>query len=222
MKIANQLTIKDWNDLKLRLDVNNAEFWGMAFTFFEQRIVTRYLLPINQILDMNLNTGEGFAVVGLQCSLIETIECFYNGWIHNPSKKPRYSFREKDDHSPAHYGTNYLNNQNIFESFFINRSPFKELPNKIDGASFYESVRCGLLHETQTKSNWLIRTNKDKSVFYEEINGKKILYRTEFQNALIQVIEGYKKEITEGVDSYNITLRENFIAKLDRICKISV
>ena len=83
LRIAGNLTIKDWEDLEKKLDQNNDELWSLAFHFFEERIRTRYFNPINAILDLKLNKGEGFAVVNLQCSLIETIESFINGWVYN-------------------------------------------------------------------------------------------------------------------------------------------
>ena len=79
MRIAGTLTTKDWNELITNLNSEKDENWGLAFHFFEERMRTRYLNPINAILKMPDNLGEGFAVVNLQCSLIETIESFING-----------------------------------------------------------------------------------------------------------------------------------------------
>ena len=90
IKIAANLTIKDWKDTVATLDCSSNKDWATAFNFFEQRITTRCLNPINQILGMDLNTGEGFAVVNLQCSLIETIESFHEGWIFD---KMKYYYR---------------------------------------------------------------------------------------------------------------------------------
>src|SRR5665647_743619 len=84
IKIAGELMMKHWKALKLNSDKN--ENWDKAFNFFEKRITTRYLNPIHEILNMDLNTGEGFAVVNLQCSLIETIESFQEGWIFHKNK----------------------------------------------------------------------------------------------------------------------------------------
>ena len=58
MKIAGELTTKDWKDLEEKLEPNNDELWGLAFSFFEERIKTRYLNPINAILDLKLNFLE--------------------------------------------------------------------------------------------------------------------------------------------------------------------
>ncbi|AIN75130.1 hypothetical protein O8E88_001351 [Flavobacterium psychrophilum] len=209
MDIAGKLTIKDWKELAVRLKNEEDENWGLAFHFFEERIRTRYLNPINAILNMDLKTGEGFAVVNLQCSLIETIESFINGWIF--STNPYGWFKNeialgKNDKA--------LNNQEIFKSFFDKRNPFIEL--NIRGDEFFKYVRCGLLHETQTKNGWKIRAyGVDKSI------DSKIIYRDIFQKDIETVIENYKNLILKNDKITSVELRENFIAKFNHICKVS-
>lgn len=69
ISIAGKQTISEWEILKENLDLNNDVNWDDAYDFFEKRITTRYLNPIEKILNMHLHSGEGFAVVNLQCSL---------------------------------------------------------------------------------------------------------------------------------------------------------
>ncbi len=180
---------------------------GESVPFFEERIRTRYLKPIEAILAINDNLGEGVAVVNLQCSLIETIESFYNGWIY---KFPKFFLI--DGTSPAG-----IKNGDIFISFFSKRHPFNSTAPQINGMEFYRNVRCGLLHETQTKNGWVIRSKEE--VFYKEADGKKIIYRSDFQSALTIVIGNYKFDIIKGIDT---DLRSNFIAKFDHICNESI
>ena len=79
MRIAGNLTISNWLELSINLKCDSYDDWSIAFQYFEERIKTRYINPIKSILDIGYNLGEGFAVVNLQCSLIETIESFING-----------------------------------------------------------------------------------------------------------------------------------------------
>ena len=213
IKIAGLLTIKAWKDLEDIVNSSTNKNWENAFNFFEQRITTRYLNPIHKILNMNLSTGEGFAVVNLQCSLIETIECFYNGWIYEKS-----DYKKNGAVVKYPIGSNdKMKNKHVFENFFKEREPFKKV--NIDGKSFYQDVRCALLHETQTKNGWVIR-DKHYDRFYEEIEGEKIIYRTNFQTSIETVIGKYKKDIVEG-EAASKDLHENFKAKLNHICKVS-
>jgi len=218
MNIAENKTIGEWEILEKKLKPAYNENWDEAYNFFELRICTRYLKPIEAILHLNTNNGEGFAIVTLQCSLIETIESFINGWIY------RYP------HFINQNGIKLKSNDKIFKSFFSKRSPFKHYPIKIIGGKFYKNVRCALLHETQTKDNWKIKSDTFTAGFaYEEINGgnfvEKTIYRENFQRDLKILISKYKTSIISGVEFDGISaceLRENFISKFNHICKESI
>lgn len=217
IKIAGNLTIQQWSELVTTLHQGKDEKWDLAFRFFEERIRTRYLRPIHTILKMNDNLGEGFAIVSLQCSLIETIESFINGCIHEYDMKSEKLKWKRNRKIIFH------SNRSIFKSFFEKRSPFSKF--KISGNQFYEYVRCPILHETQTKNNWKIRQDVDKTgLSYLENEDEKIIYRENFQRDLEILIENYKNALINGLEFDGIlsnVLRENFIAKFNHICKVS-
>lgn len=216
MRIAGNLTNTDWFELSKTLDNDCDDNWSLAFYFFEERIKTRYLIPIQSILAVEDNLGEGFAVVNLQCSLIETIESFINGWKYDTFSNSWFKIKGEKIN---------LSSKEIFNSFFANRKPFSENMN-ISGENFYRHVRCALLHETQTKDNWQVRRDTLKSgLVYEEIaKGDvlvKIIYRENFQYALEGLISFYKQSIITG-NEFNefsgIELRNNFREKFNNIC----
>lgn len=224
MEIAGKLSIRDWAELEKVLKSEEEENWGLAFHFFEERIRTRYLNPIKSLLDMDLNNGEGFAVVNLQCSLIETIESFINGWIYHNDKdsntKTGWYLRKIETKNQVKIQLKpviFLKNEDIFISFFKKRESIFGLD--VEGLDFYKSVRCGLLHETQTKNGWKIRADgPDKSI------DKKIIYRNNFQKDIESIIKNYKESIINGNDFDGIeikVLRENFISKFNHICEKS-
>ena len=238
MQIAGKKTTGDWIKLvgtreKYLIDCNRAEkwVWEEVYKFFEERINTRYINPINTLLNMKQNAGEGFAIVNLQCSLIETIESFINGWIyHNDNKseiKNGWYTRIIQESSRAKKHMNpdeNLTNEDIFISFFKNRDPF--IKHNIDGSDFYKSVRCGLLHETQTKNNWKIKFDTLKTgLSYGKNEEEKIIFRENFQRDLEIVIADYKKAIVNGLcvwDRSNIALiRQNILFKFNHICEKS-
>lgn len=221
MRIAGKLTIKDWQELESILKPKENKNWGNAFHFFEERIRTRYLEPIQAILDIKKSEGEGFAIVNLQCSLIETIESFINGWVHNSANNKWYDKKIENGYAQMD-GKRLKKNHDIFISFFSKRSPFKEL--QICGEDFFRNVRCALLHETQTKNNWFIRKDSSKISSYEYANGEKTIYRDQFQKDLKLVVEDYKKAIIEGRkygkgEISTKVLRENFKAKFCHLSK---
>src|SRR5690554_3867198 len=118
MRIAGKLTIKQWKELEQTLNNREDVCWEYAFRFFEERIETRYLEPIEAILNIGNNKGEGFAVVNLQCSLIETIESFINGWVYKckyddkkkKKKKKKYNWYHRENKMKSPYSKCYLRN----------------------------------------------------------------------------------------------------------------
>lgn len=208
MKIANNLTVQDWTNLSKKLKPIHNDNWEEAYIFFESRICTRYLKPIEAIINLRKNNGEGFAIVNLQCSLIETIESFISGIIHN---HPYFLMKNQKA---------FRNNSKIYNLFF-NR--FSNNFNQLNGKNYYLCVRNSLLHETQTKKNWFILAKSNLPYKYED--NKHIIYRNNFQNEILNILKEYKKSIINGDKFYGIDsceLRENFISKFNHICKESL
>lgn len=223
IKIAGDLRIKDWTETLKSNNLSEKKQWILLFNFFEQRIKTRYINTLNLIIQQNINNGEGFSIVNLQCSLIETIECFINGWIYH---NERNSEHKKGWYKKTISEENLINkinsNKFIFISFFENIN--FNLFDKIDGDDFYTSVRCALLHETQTKNKWIIKKGDNSNIAYEEKNEFKIIYRNNFQKCIEKEIQNYKIAIINGSRYRELEsneLRENFISKFNHICKQS-
>lgn len=228
IKIAGVHTVKQWKELEQTLNNREDVCWEYAFRFFEERIETRYLEPIEAILNIGNNKGEGFAVVNLQCSLIETIESFIQGWVYNATKTvdKKGNTWYSEDKIVIYKNDEELKNLNIFVSFFDNREPFniKFEENNLQGDDFYWNVRCALLHETQTKNNWKIKKSIDDKNAFEVKGGFKILYRENFHRDIKEVIKNYKSAIVEGEKFDGIEgnkLRQNFRDKFNHICNQS-
>jgi len=147
----------------------------------------------------------------LQCSLIETIECFYNGWIAKGNKHCETSNRKK-----------IIDHIVVFNSFLNKIDSFRKY--NLNAKDFYINVRCGLLHELQTKNNWIILDSKSNkaSFFLREKDNKKIIYRSNLQAEIEKEFENYKKIIVCG-DNISGTvdlkkIRQDFIGKINLIC----
>lgn len=204
-RIAGDYTIGDWLRLKnsLERDFSNT-IWKDAYTFFEMRITTRYLKPIEDIQKNSNIEGEGFSMMVIICSLIEALETFRQGKVYRrPSKE-----------SPLDEAKEYFKSQQIFENFLKNRAPFKEYFS-IDGLAtdFYENVRCALLHEAATRGGWKIRI--DTTALVEKRNGSVILNRNLFVDAIKLYMSNYRTELLGSDDE----LKRAFIQKFDSICE---
>jgi hypothetical protein len=205
IKIAGELTIGDWLQLKesLEPEFGNDKLWNDAYAFFEDRITSRYLKPIEAIEKGCEIEGEGFAISAIICSLIEALETFRLGKI----------YKRASTGNPLDETKFYFKSQYIFEDFLKNREPFKE-HFAVDGLAtdFYENVRCALLHEAATRNGWKIRINT--KVLVEKCNESHILNRTIFVEDIKHYMCHYKAELLGSVE-----LKKAFIQKLNLICE---
>ena len=98
-----------------------------AVKIFHDRIETRYLEYIESILD---HSTSGFAVLTLECALIETLQQFRTGKGKTPKKKV------------GEYFVSFLTETSFGAHF---DRPKAEL--------FYTSIRCGLHHQSEAEGN---------------------------------------------------------------------
>jgi hypothetical protein len=89
MRIAGKYTAQQWMALKSCLQSTpSPDLWDLAFRcFYLTRIDTRYLQPIASIQRDDTESGEGFAIVALFCSLIEFLESCERGYNFRLLKK---------------------------------------------------------------------------------------------------------------------------------------
>jgi hypothetical protein len=203
--IAGRRTIKDWKAFQptLILGGDTKPWEKAAKDYFEARLVSRYLTPIKTLQQSGSQRGEGFSIVAVQCSLIEFLESTVQGTSYRyvpPKGVPPLGQYE------------YSNSGEIFVSFLVNRPPFKNDFTTQDVArDFYEGVRCGLLHEARTKNGWMILAKNSGSQTIDA--NQKIIYRDNFQTALLAFVEWYK-----GALPSDRALQEAFIRKFDSLC----
>lgn len=179
--------------------------WKAAFELLYTRIRTRFLNPIDWILEKRHDVGEGFSVVALQCILIEFLEAFYQGKIFTTSKAPQ-EFE-------------YNSSKQLFSDFLMKHKPFSEhFTTKANANGFFDNVRCGLLHEAATKKTSRINNapTHDMLVLFEANDPSNMrIYRENFYRAIIEFVESYKSELLSSR-----ALQINFIRKIDDICGI--
>jgi Gamma-glutamyl cyclotransferase, AIG2-like len=209
--ISASTDVAAWKNLRLKLldglhqNANEKSDWEFAYSLFHTRIKTRFLNPIDWILEKRHNVGEGFSVVALQCILIEFLEAFYQGKIYTTSKEPR--------------NFEYNSSRNLFCDFLMKHEPFSDYFKKEANATgFYDNIRCGLLHEAATKQTSRINNaprHKMLVLFEENDPSNMRIYRENFYQALCDYIASYKIKLLAEKD-----LQMNFIRKWDDICGI--
>jgi hypothetical protein len=202
--IAGRRTIKDWKAFRPTLiPGGDPKPWEKAANdYFDARLVSRYLTPIETLQQSGSQRGEGFSIVAVQCSLIEFLESTVQGTSY------RYVPRRKGVPPLGQY--EYSSSGDIFVSFLVNRPPFKNDYTEDIARDFYESVRCGLLHEARTKNGWTILAKNSGGQTIDA--NRKIIYRDNFQTALLAFVEWYK-----GALPSDCALQEAFLRKFDSL-----
>lgn len=112
---------------------------------------------------------HGFTIMANSCLLIETLYAFYKG--NNETESP---------------------NENAFKWFFESHKDFKDFIEL--SKDFYKNVRCGILHQAETKNGWLINRTDPKLInkslksinaelFLGKLNDAIIIYKEKLTNS---------------------------------------
>ena len=195
LKISPKYSKADWDSLNLNY---GSKDWNMAVDIFEDRMNGRFFNQI-KILEKNkdreVGKFAGFAIIALDCLIIETLQQFYNGQEETPS-----------NHSNAFH--DFFQKSNVFKAFFTSKGKT---------FIFYSHIRCGLLHQAQTKMKSLIHIRNEPILAWANVKKKTdgiLVQRQLFHQEIITVFTNYCNELRNPI---NTMLRTNFKAKMDFI-----
>ena len=197
IKISPKYYQQDWNNLVLK--TRDAPDWDVAIDIFEDRMNGRFLKQID-LLDKNpkrnIGVFAGFAIMALDCLLIETLEQFYKGKIRTGKGMDEKAFFDFFQRSPK------------FKLFFDTQAK---------ATIFYQQIRCGLLHQAQTKKKSTIHIRSEKMLQW--VDPKKIDDGIKIQRRLFhdEVLTIYNKYIVDLKDSKQLNLKRKFGRKMDHI-----
>jgi hypothetical protein len=187
MRISAQYTTEDWKALKF-LDQTE---WELAVDMFHDRIYSRYVDHIDSLLTRKVS---GFAVLSLDCVLVETMQQFREGTRNTPWGKGKQYFVK-----------------------FLTGTAFSDYFTKTSAERFYYEIRCGLLHQSEAEGSSRIKrgawplvelTSNDKSV---------IVNVPRFHELLKAVIASYEKELLQ---QESVAVRKAFRTKMNFICRV--
>lgn len=188
MKISPHYTVEDWSALDFSRELD----WLKAINIFEDRIKGRFFKFIDKIKKFEF---AGFAVMALDCLLIETLQQFYEGKAQTPERESKKYFKN-----------------------FLTRGAFKDYFTEDMAEKFFEQVRCGILHQAEVKENSKIRIIKCTPLVSFTCDKKGlIINRMLFHEQLVKEFEEYVSHLKNPKKR---KLRDNFKKKMNYICRI--
>lgn len=193
MYIAPNFTDQDWNNLDLD---GNEDDWQTAINALEDRIKSRYIEPVDQLIEFekdvsHKNKRYGFPFLAIDMLLIETFQAFKEGL---PDSKGR---------SKSLF-TKFLMESQCFSHYFKNEKECKEL---------YEQFRCGILHQAEVQGPVLVWSVGD---LIERDANPPTLNRVFFHRGLKKEFESYVASLR---NSSSVELRKTFRTKMDFIAE---
>lgn len=184
MRISPQYSVRDWQARSFSTE----EDWHTAIDIFADRIYGRFIKPIDVIKGYEY---AGFAVIALDCLLIETLQQFKEGL--SKSQKSGGAFVR-----------------------FLTESSFKSYFDGKKATLFYKQFRCGILHQAETKESSIIRIDSPLVNYSDDKKGL-VINRCLFHKQLVTELENY---ISQLQDPSNKDLRMKFKRKMDFICRL--
>lgn len=193
MQIAPNFEAAKWRTLAL--DDPASPDWEVAISVLDRRIRERYLAPADFLISSEEETSAterrfGFAVLAIDCLLVETLGAFIDGLEETTNRS-----------------------KETFCKFLTSRPTFRQLFSQALAEKFYKEFRCGVLHQAEVGGNskvWsvgpLVRTEGDSI----------IVNRNEFHGGLKSEFTAYLGELR---DTRNAQLRANFRKKMNFIAR---
>jgi hypothetical protein len=193
MRIAPGFDSADW--LSLALNDDDSADWHRAIVIFDARIRGRFLDPVQQLIDSEaaLNRYDrrfGFAVMAIDCLLVETLQAFVLG------------LSDTRDRS-----------REMFVSFLAVQPSFAPPFTPKRAGTFFEDFRCGILHQAEIGRH--SRVVSEGPLL--EIEGPALVVnRNAFHHALTTEYIAYLQDLGNPAHE---RLRANFRSKMNFIAR---
>jgi hypothetical protein len=163
------------------LELEKAKDKNQIVVFVRERFTERYITPLKG----DPKRKHGFCTMAICCLMIEALESFWQGW------------KDSNGRSKSAFNSFFHRNQNL--NVFCNCAN-----------DFYYNVRCGILHQAETKNGWHIR--RKGPIF--DLETKKI-NATKFHKAMEECLKYYCNELKKS--DWNSKIWEDFRKKMEVI-----
>lgn len=166
--------------------------WQEAVSIFQDRLETRYLEHIRELL---MHPTSSFVVLALDCALIETLQQFRLGKNSTPSGQV-----------------------NAFFTTFLTTTSFSRYFDQDSARIFYKTIRCGLLHQAEAGETSRVKRGADLPLVSFTTDQRGIIVNTKlFHSQLEYVITEYANELRR---TESVSARDAFRKKMNYICRV--
>jgi hypothetical protein len=197
-ELASGFTVSQYLKLrpKLTSSLPDVDAWRELISAVRRRIDERFLEPIRQLARFDdrddLPFRPGFAILALDCLLIDAIQSFREGRVSTGEVSPAHSFKT-----------------------FLRSLRFEEFSGK-DRSDFFDHVRNAILHNGETRGDWKIRIDTDRMLERNSTTGTRIINRHYFHSAVEEEWAGFVA-LLESEDS---AARATCLRRMDAIAGI--
>lgn len=193
--ISEKYTYEDY--LKLEFELNSPEeVWEKAIDIFIDRINSRFFYAIDKLME-NKDRYEmlkyGFAIMTLQCSLIDTFAKFRYG--SNKQTERFYMFLKE----------------------YLIKNIDEEEKQKI-ASKFYKDIRCGLVHSGSTENMSGLSCDAVNLITTMKNGNKEFISVDIF--IIDKELRKYFKEYINKLRNKDEELRKNFVKIMNHVCKV--
>lgn len=190
MKIGAEFKSNEWPALLNRLESNDAAAWQDAIDLLDHRINDRYLNHSRGLLNKNYS---GFAVLAIDCAVIEALEQYRRGMPKTPHKKSKAYFKA-----------------------FLTTARFKCFFSEDTASLFYDTLRCRILHQAEAEADSLVKRKHAAFVVKPSSSGAGLVLNTRrFHEELEGAFSDHKAALLQGDND----LRQCFIKKMNYVAR---
>lgn len=190
MKLAADFDAAEWPALRARLEAGDQAAWTRGADILKKRLHGRYLAHAHALLDRKYS---GFAVLAIDSAVVETLEQFRRGTVGTPSKQVRAYFEA------------FLTETRLGQHF-----------TKETAGLYYTTIRCGILHQTETKADSRVNKKVGAPVVELSVSGKGLVINARrFHEELEAALDDHAEALASG----DAALRDAFVKKMKHVAR---
>lgn len=216
-KISRLFTAEDWMQLRGEL-IQEQKPWEYAVCIFKDRIESRFFSPMDEILKIGKNEGEGYSMALIGVVLLEFLAAFEWGKLYVVRERNR-SLNQNEEQQNGLAPHQYVSGKYLLNKFLRHSNIFKDdFEDDEQVNNFYSNIRCGLVHEGRTLKDDVIISegsvkNTKRGHMYFKADEENRLNRDVLFARLKEQVKKFCNDLLLDRDNS----RNNFILKMDEI-----